>query len=144
MANWKHGKVKINKLHLDLQNPRIPKHVKDHNDIAQVRNYLLEKEEVMSIVRSIANNGYHKSAVTIVCEEEGKLVVLDGNRRLAAYEFLLKPSLSPDARNRRELENLNKKIDKKLSNEIKITIAPSRKEAEKEIWDIHFNQLSKA
>ena len=141
---WHDDKVNVNKLSLDLQNPRVPKHVKDFNDVNQIRNYLLEKESVLKIARSIANNGYHRSAVTIICKENGKLIVLDGNRRLAACQFLLNPKFSPNARDRKELDNLNKVLDKKQLENIKITIAPSRKEAEKEIWDIHVNRLLKS
>lgn len=141
--SWKDNIVNVEKLTLDLQNPRVPKHVKDHKDINQIRNYLLEKEGVLRIARSIANNGYHRSAVAIVCEENGNLVVLDGNRRLAACQLLLDPTLAPNARNRKALEDLNKNFNKEELAEIKITIAPSRKEAEKEIWDIHVNQLLK-
>lgn len=140
---WNDTKVDVKKLYLDLNNPRVPKYVKEHNDRGQVRNYLLTKEGLMRIARSIANNGYHRSAVAIVCREKGKLIVLDGNRRLAACQLLLQPKLASDARVKRELEDLNKKVEKVQLKKIKITIAPSRKEAEKEIWDIHVNQLSK-
>ena len=105
---WKDDKVDVGKLSLDLLNPRIPQHVKDHNDIGQIRNHLLEKEDVLRIASSIANNGYHRSAVAIVCEEGGQLVVLDGNRRLAACQLLLNPKLAPNARAKKQLENLNK------------------------------------
>lgn len=142
-TTWKDEKVKISKLNLDLQNPRLPKHIKDLNDASSVRNYLLKKEGVFKIARSIANNGYHRSAVAITCEENGKLVVLDGNRRLAACQLLLDPKLALDARDIKELEKLNSILDKKQLDSVKITIAPSRKEAEKEIWDIHVNQLLK-
>lgn len=142
--SWRDDSVSVEKLTLDLQNPRVPKHVKDHKDINQIRNYLLEKEGVLRIARSIANNGYHRSAVAIVCEENGNLVVLDGNRRLAACQLLLDPTLAPNARDRKEMEALSKSFDKKELEGIKITIAPSRKEAEKEIWDIHVNQLLKS
>ena len=140
---WDDTNVSVNMLNLDLQNPRIPQHVKEHNDASLIRNYLLGKEEVLKIARSIAKNGYHKSAVAIVCKEKDKLVVLDGNRRLAACQLLLNPKLAPNARDKRELEKLNNLLDKKQLERVKITIAPSRKDAEKEIWDIHVNQLLK-
>ena len=141
--NWKDDIVDVEKLELDLQNPRLPKHVRDQNDITQIRNYLLDKEDVLRIARSIANNGYHRSAVAIVCKENGKLVVLDGNRRLVACQLLLKPELATNARDKKELEELNKIVNKQELKKVKIAVAPSRKEAEKEIWDIHVNQLLK-
>lgn len=141
---WKDDIVDVEKLELDLQNPRLPKHVRDQNDITQIRNYLLGKEDVLRIAKSIANNGYHRSAVAIACKENGKLIVLDGNRRLAACQLLLNPKLATNAKDKKELEELNKKIDKQRLKNIKITVAPSRKEAEKEIWDIHVNRLLKS
>ena len=140
---WYDRKVNVNQLNLDLQNPRVPKYVKDYNDVNQIRAYLLEKEGVSKIARSIANNGYHRSAVSIVYKEKGKLIVLDGNRRLAACQLLLSPKLASSTYARKEFEKLNKIFDKKQLESIKITIAPSRREAEKEIWDIHVNQLLK-
>ena len=141
--NWKDNIVDVATLELDLQNPRLPKHVRDQNDITQVRNYLLDKEDILRIARNIANNGYHRSAVAIVCKENGRTIVLDGNRRLAACQLLLKPELAPNARDKKELEELNKITNKQELKNVKITVAPSRKEAEKEIWDIHVNQLLK-
>lgn len=141
--NWIDDKVNVTRLNLDLQNPRVPKHVKDNNDIDQIRNYLLEKEDVLRIAKSIAKNGYHRSAVAIVYDDDGELIVLDGNRRLAACQLLLNPKLAADVRDRRELEDLSKNFNKQELEKIKIAIAPSRKEAEKEIWDIHVSQLLK-
>jgi hypothetical protein len=97
---------------------------------------------VLEIAGGIADIGYHRSATAIVCEEGGRLVVLDGNRRLAACQLLLNPALSPPA-HRRHFEKLSKQSDKTTFAEVKVTIAPSRKAAEKEIWDIHVNPLLK-
>ena len=140
---WKNDVIDVEKLELDLQNPRLPKHVRDQNDITQIRNYLLVKEDVLRIARNIANNGYHRSAVAIVCKENGRTIVLDGNRRLAACQLLLNPALATNARDKKELEELNKITNKQELKKVKIAIAPSRKEAEKEIWDIHVSQLLK-
>jgi hypothetical protein len=142
-SDWIDDTVAVSRLNLDLQNPRIPKHIKAHNDEKLIRNYLLEKEDVLRIARNIAINGYHKSVVSITYRENSKLIVLDGNRRLAACQLLLKPELSPNAKDKKALEELTKKLDGKALERIKITIAPSRKDAEKEIWDIHVNQLLK-
>jgi ParB-like chromosome segregation protein Spo0J len=88
-TDWEDKKEKIKNLNLDLQNPRVPKHIKDNKDVNSIRNYLIEKTDVLKIAESIAVNGYHRSAIAIVCNEHGKLVVLDGNRRLAACQLLL-------------------------------------------------------
>lgn len=140
---WRDDVIDVEKLELDLQNPRLPKHIRDQNDITQIRDYLLNKEDVLRIARNIANNGYHRSAVAIVCKENGRTIVLDGNRRLAACQFLLKPELATNGRDKKELEELSKIANKQELKKVKIAVAPSRKEAEKEIWDIHVSQLLK-
>src|SRR5258705_537462 len=138
MLDWEDKKEKIENLNLDLQNPRVPKHIKDNKDVDLIRNYLIEKTDVFNIAESIADNGYHRSVTAIACKEGTKLIILDGNRRLAACQLLLNPTLAPPAC-RKQFEKLSKQCDKSTFAEIKITIAPSRKAAEKEIWDIHVN-----
>jgi|GEM_PF-1638753 ParB-like chromosome segregation protein Spo0J len=141
---WRDESRDVRDLNLDLQNPRLPKKIREQKDLSTVRQYLFEHEGVMEIARSIAKNGYHKSAVSIAYEEEGKLVVLDGNRRLAACQLLLDPSLVNKAPDREKLKELDKTLNKSELSHIKITIAPSRKAAEREIWDIHVNRLLKS
>lgn len=141
---WVDKTVNVDELKLDLQNPRLPLHVKEHNDENLIRNYLLEKESIVRIARSIANNGYHHSAISIAYKDkDGKLVVLDGNRRLAASQLLANPKLVPDAKNKREFDQLAKKLTADTLSSIHVVVAPSRKAAEKEIWDIHVTPLSK-
>jgi hypothetical protein len=77
-TEWKDRKEPIGNLNLDLQNPRVPKYEKDHKDVVEVRNYLIEKEGVLKIAESIAVSGYHRSVTAIVCEEGGKLIVWMG------------------------------------------------------------------
>lgn len=141
---WKDDLVNVSKLKLDLQNPRLPKYVKDLQDENNIRDYLLQKENVTRIARSIANNGYHHSAISIVYKDtDGKLVVLDGNRRLAASQLLASPALVADAKVRKEYEQLAETMPDGALSSIKVTIAPSRKAAEKEIWDIHVTPTAK-
>ena len=57
-TDWEDRKEKIENLSLDLQNPRVPKHIKDNNDLDAIRNYLIEKTDVLKIAESIADTGY--------------------------------------------------------------------------------------
>jgi hypothetical protein len=140
---WENKTVHVDELSLDLQNPRIPEHVKDHDDASTVRTYLLDKENVLSIARSISNSGYHRSATSIVYEDKGKYIVLDGNRRLAACQMLLDPSLISNSKDRSRFSEMKDGLGPNALANIPITIAPSRKAAEKEIWDIHVSKLAK-
>jgi len=141
---WRDETVDVSKLKLDLQNPRLPKYVKDFNDENTIRDHLLTKENITRIARSISQIGYHHSAVSIAYEDtDGMLVVLDGNRRLAASQLLSKPALVTDAKMRKEYEELANVMPSGSLSKIKVTIAPSRKAAEKEIWDIHVTPTAK-
>lgn len=140
-GNWIDRKEDVKNLYLDLKNPRIPK--KNRIDEASVLDYLLEYENVLEIAKNIAKEGYHHSAMSIVCEENGKKIVLDGNRRLAACKLLLNPKLSSKKSHIKIIESLCDSINKDDFKNVKITIAPNRDSAEKEIWDIHLNLLMK-
>lgn len=141
---WVDDTVDVSELKLDLQNPRLPKHVKDHNDETPIRDYLLDKENITRIARNIVSNGYHHSAVSITYKDtDGKLIVLDGNRRLAASQLLSDPKLISTAKARKEYETLAQQLPAGTLSSIKVAIAPSRKAAEKEIWDIHVSPLAK-
>src|SRR5438552_8872520 len=117
-TDWEDRKEKIENLSLDLQNPRVPKHIKDGNDLHAIRNYLIEKTDVLKIAESIADTGYHGSVTLIACKEGEKLIVLDGNRRLAACELLLEPTLAPSAC-RKQFEKLGRQCDKNTFAKIK-------------------------
>lgn len=140
---WENKTVDVSELYLDLQNPRIPEHVKVHDDVSAVRAYLLDRENVLSIARSIANNGYHRSATSIVYKDKSKYIVLDGNRRLAACQMLLNPALISNSKDRSKFVEMKNDLPQDSLANIPITIAPNRKAAEKEIWDIHVSKLSK-
>lgn len=141
---WRDEVVDVSKLMLDLENPRLPKYVKDSKDEKSIRHYLLEKENVARIARSISANGYHHSAISIVYKDKGgKYTVLDGNRRLAACQLLSDPTLLDDARARKEYQTLSEELSDNALSAIKVAVAPSRKAAEKEIWDIHVTPSAK-
>lgn len=144
-SKWEDKTVDVSELKLDLQNPRLPKYVKDVQDENHIRDYLLNKENVAKIARSISANGYHHSAISIAYKDskDGKYIVLDGNRRLAASQLLSSPALAADAKTRKEFERYAEDMPAGSLSNIKVTIAPSRKAAEKEIWDIHVTPTSK-
>ena len=139
--NWEDKEEDVKNLYLDLKNPRIPK--KNRINESSVLGYLLEYENVLEIAKNIAKEGYHHSAISIVCEENGKKIVLDGNRRLAACKLLLNPKLSLKKNHIKIFESLQSSVNKNDFKNIKVTIAPNRDSAEKEIWDIHLNSLMK-
>lgn len=93
-AQWKTQSFEPKRLQLDPQNPRIE--VEKTATQEHIRLKLLELEDVLDLARGIERNkGLFYGERIIVVEEEGKVVVLEGNRRVAACQMLLSPSLVP-------------------------------------------------
>lgn len=79
---------------LDVKNPRIE--VSDDASQNGIRLRLLETEDVLDLARSIEkSNGLLYGERIITAVENGRQIVLEGNRRVAACQMLLDPSLVP-------------------------------------------------
>lgn len=79
---------------LDVRNPRIE--LLESASQPSIRLKLLDLEGVLELARSIEkSNGlfYGERIITVI--ESGKSIVLEGNRRVAACQMLLTPSLVP-------------------------------------------------
>lgn len=93
MKNYSFKILSVNDLQVDLKNPRLPKS-RSFIDPTSVMDYLQEKENILEVAESIAENGVFPSEPLIAVEEDGKHYVIEGNRRLVAMKLLLKPSLA--------------------------------------------------
>lgn len=94
-AQWKTQSFEPKKLQLDPQNPRIE--VEKTATQEQIRLKLLELEDVLDLARAIERNkGLFYGERIIAVEEAGKVIVLEGNRRVAACQMLLSPALVPE------------------------------------------------
>ncbi|MFD0795493.1 hypothetical protein ACFQZX_17860 [Mucilaginibacter litoreus] len=82
-------------LHFDPENPRIAEFSAGHNlserDIVQILWNAMGVEE---IVLSIKASGFFEHEPLIATAENDKLIVIEGNRRLAAIKCILDPSLA--------------------------------------------------
>ena len=85
----------VSDLAFDLRNPRLAEFdvVDREADIIRV---LWDTMDVQELVLSIAVSGYFKHEPVIVCQERGRNVVIEGNRRLAAVKLLLQPSIGKE------------------------------------------------
>ena len=86
--------MNVSDLAFDLDNPRIvefdlPKKATD----ADMVRILWDTMDVRELVLSIAASGFFRHEPLIIIRENGKNVVIEGNRRLAAVKVLLEPSL---------------------------------------------------
>ena len=85
--------VPVEWLVLDHQNPRLVSINGEASDTAIIAQ-LYRAEDLSELLQSIAANGYLDIEPLIVLEEKGRLIVLEGNRRLAAIRLFQKPGLA--------------------------------------------------
>jgi ParB-like nuclease domain. len=87
-------RVKVATLTLDRRNPRFVEYgIKPTASDDEVIKVLWDEMAVDEVAMSIANSGFWSHEPLIVTEERGKLIVIEGNRRLAAVRILLSPQL---------------------------------------------------
>lgn len=84
--------VSVDELHLDAKNPRIQELGTDLTE-PQILEVLWREYSVDEVALSIAQNGFFQYEPLFVASEGGKLVVVEGNRRLAAVRLLRDASL---------------------------------------------------
>ena len=88
--------VDIENLKLDLYNPRLPKSKQGKNE-GIVIEYLLLEAATLELMESIGENDFFVGEMLLVIpygEEDGKYIVIEGNRRLTAVLLLNKPNLA--------------------------------------------------
>jgi hypothetical protein len=93
-AAWSTNTLDPQKILLDVKNPRIE--VDENASQDEIRRKLLDFEEVLDLARSIEKSQglfYGERIITVI--ERGKQVVLEGNRRVAACQMLLNPTIVP-------------------------------------------------
>lgn len=135
-STWETFDYTISSLQLDVNNPRINYVGKILNQ-TQILEYLIENEKVYELAKKISEEGYFIGEDPIICIENNKKVVLEGNRRTAALKLLQNPKkYLTTAKANVLLKNIlvnNFQVDRKL----KCHIAPNRLLANPIIYSRH-------
>ncbi len=85
--------IPADQLFLDPSNPRLAEAGLTVRDQSRILKLLWEERAVNEIVTSIAASGYWPQEVLFAVQEVGKLIVVEGNRRLSAVKLLSSPDL---------------------------------------------------
>lgn len=136
-AGGQRAKLPPQRLEFDRENPRFtPDKSPDDSSDAAIIEYLDRTADLGELVQSIAASGYVDIEPLIVIAKNNDLIVLEGNRRLAALKSLLDPALAAAA-------NLSvPEIDKGVSNslqEISVFKVDAEEEARNLIGFKHIN-----
>ncbi|WP_238351809.1 proline-rich domain-containing protein [Brevibacillus brevis] len=111
---------------LDKQNPRFV--VINDNSEATIRKYMSMYEDVCQLAEGINNNrGLLLGERIVVIEENDQYVVMEGNRRTVALQFLLNRDLIPDGFQHKVPFVSNETLAN--IKEIEIDVAPNRQYA---------------
>lgn len=129
----------LGELYPDSENPRLPAGIKGQLAGDDLLIYLADTFDPLIIAESIARYGYFASEPMIVCREDGRWIVLEGNRRLTALLGLARPALRAqfDDRGWRTLHP-NAEIDE--DTRVPVLVADAREDADAVIGFRHIGQ----
>jgi V8-like Glu-specific endopeptidase len=137
-SNWiKHKSIKVRSLHLDTENYRIAGEdgIRPSSE-KEIIAELVRIAGIEDLAKKITIQGYFPVEDVIVVIEDGKKVVVEGNRRLCACRLLQTPSLAP-----KDKQGVFKRLAAKMVDNpvdaIPVVIAPNRAEANIYIYSKH-------
>lgn len=132
------------KLVFDDQNPRLVEFgVADYNE-EQLINLLWREMAVEELVMSILALGFFDhEPLYVMPREDGKMIVLEGNRRLAAIRSILNPGIVKGEKMRKFEDRITPEIKDKLENGIPVIVLKSREDAWRLLGFKHVNGPAK-
>jgi hypothetical protein len=134
--DWITKRVSVASIHLDAKNPRLGRETTARAP-REIIQYLFDHDKALEVAKSIATRGFFPNEPLLVINEGSRLVVVEGNRRLAALKGLREPGLL-EGPARLQLEKLARKIeDLDAISKVPVTIAPSRKATDRQVAGRH-------
>jgi len=134
-SKWKQLTKSATSLVLDPRNPRLLPREKLPTQIELIAE-LVQHENVYELAKKISERGFWRIEMPIAVEEDGKLVVVEGNRRVAALKLLISPDLAPE-RERAKFKKLSAKTTLSQIKTLVVIVAPSREAAAPVILSKH-------
>lgn len=141
--NWPTKRQTVANLHLDPRNPRLGRETfaRAPREIIQ---YLFEHENAEEIADSISKRGYFPNEALLAVKENNRIIVVEGNRRLAALKALREPGLLEGPK-QRQVERFSRRIiDIQSIATVPLTMAPSRRATDRQIAGRHIGTSVRA
>jgi len=132
--DWKELQADVvDDLQLDPRNVRLETPVNAPE--VDIIHDLITNEKVYSLVDGIAKIGYLTHELPVVVKRGKKLIVVEGNRRVAALKVIQNPQLAPDAA---RIMNLIKTLpNRNALQQIRVKLAPNQDQADQLIAALH-------
>lgn len=126
----------VTSLQLDPKNPRLGRETTARAP-REIIQYLFEHDKAMEVAESIAARGFFPNEPLLGVKEDGHVVVVEGNRRLAALKALREPGLLEGTQYRR-LERIARQIVNPTElARVPVTLAPTRRATDQQIAGRH-------
>lgn len=142
MSTWSELTVDVvDDLQLDPHNVRLE--LSDNVTEADIVQDLFSNEGVLTLVDGIAKVGYLTHEIPIVVRRDGNLVVVEGNRRVAALKTIQNPYLAPVFQS--QTSKIASTIPSRESlKKIQVKLAPNENDATQLIGAIHTGSQRRA
>ena len=135
-GTWPTKRLAVASLHLDKKNPRLGRETLASAP-REIIQHLFDHDKALEVADSIATRGFFPNEPLLAVKEDDRLVVVEGNRRLAALKALREPGLLTGSVSR-QVERLARKIsDSQAILTVPVTIAPSRRATDRQIAGRH-------
>ncbi|POH62330.1 hypothetical protein C3B61_15740 [Cryobacterium zongtaii] len=131
----------IRSLHLDVSNYRF---AADQPSEMAALNYLWAEQQVSEVAELILRDGYVDIEQPLIVNENGRYIVLEGNRRVSALMALNDPSLAPA--HQADIERLLRRFAleaEDIPQSIRVMVLPSRAAAASILARLHIGVSKK-
>lgn len=135
---------KADDLHFDRLNPRLVEfNINSKTSEAQIMNILWTQMAVNEIVMSILAHGFFQHEAMYAVEEEGNIIIVEGNRRLAAVKAILNPELIERNGMQKYRSRITPKLIDALTTSLPVIILENREASWRYIGFKHVNGAAK-
>lgn len=121
---------KLSELHPDPDNPRLRHEQRGKLSDDELLTFIEVSYEPIVVAESIARHGFFPSEPLIVTEEDGRALVLEGNRRLTALLGLARPDLREQFERPHDWDELAKRREIPLDLDVPVLLADDREDAD--------------
>jgi hypothetical protein len=131
--------VAVAELHLDRNNFRIEDVLPSESAAI---TYLFSEHDIIGLARQILIEGYVDNELPLAIREDGRYVVLEGNRRTTALKALLNPAIAP-RQGQADLEMLIRRHEIEAENiptTVRVMVAPDRLSTRMLLARLHIGQ----
>lgn len=115
-------------LHFDYKNPRLVEfQITPKTPEAEIINILWDAMAVNEIVMSILAHGFFENEAMYAVREQDVLVIVEGNRRLAAVKAILNPDIIENSGMNKFKGKITDQLREQLENSLPVIILEDRK-----------------